>query len=184
MDNFKDYSPQELVSKVLEWEELHNTCGEELSNLFALISLIKDLPSTSVRNETTFSTMKLAKGKRRAHLNNETLDDLLMINLESSKGDQYGHDVVITKWMCTKGKRRLNYKRAQTHTPDIQATTPEMNSPQVLLPDVDAPISPELVADTDMDADVDYDTDSDVEQTERENDSLLNIITEYEYELE
>ncbi|XP_055998019.1 uncharacterized protein LOC130047350 [Ostrea edulis] len=123
--------------------------------------------------------MKLTKGKRRAHLNNETLDDLLMINLESPSVDQYDPEVAITKWMNTKGKR-LNYKRAQTHTPNLQATTPEMDSSELLLSDIDAPNSPEPVADTDMDVEVDYDTDSDVEQTERENDSLSNIINEYE----
>jgi hypothetical protein len=75
--------PSKLDSKALEWEELENACGEDLPNVFSLISLIRALPPTSVRNEATFSTMKLTKGKRRARLNNETLNDHLMVNLES-----------------------------------------------------------------------------------------------------
>lgn len=88
-----------LSSKTLEWEDLHATCGEDLPNILALISLVRALSPTSVKNETTFSTMKLTKGMRRARLNNETLDDLLMINLESSSVDQYDHKDPITKWI-------------------------------------------------------------------------------------
>ncbi|XP_062581426.1 uncharacterized protein LOC134245910 [Saccostrea cucullata] len=150
--------------------------------------------------------MKLTKGKRRARLNNETLDDLLMINLESSSVDQYNPQEAITKWMNTKGKRRLHYKRApiQVGTSDTQMmetsdflnraqpdtdtqmdTTDSLQEPDSQTSDLSDLVS-ELVADPEdnADEDLDYDSDSDVEQTERENDVLLNMIIEYEYELE
>ena len=45
--------------------------------------MIRTLPPTSVKNETTFSAMKLTKGKRRGRMKNSTLNDLLTVQIQS-----------------------------------------------------------------------------------------------------
>jgi hypothetical protein len=63
----------------LTWKEVNRlkVLGYEVENVLAVIDLILSLPPTSVGNECSFSIMKLAKGKRRARMNPDTLNNLL-----------------------------------------------------------------------------------------------------------
>ena len=67
----------------MTWKEVNRlkVLGYEVENVLAVIDLILSLPPTSVRNECSFSIMKLAKGKRRARMNPDTLNNLLTISL-------------------------------------------------------------------------------------------------------
>ena len=59
------------------------TLGDGFENCLALIDLLRTLPSTSVKNEISFSIMKLTKGKRRPRMNPSTVNDLMTVSLMS-----------------------------------------------------------------------------------------------------
>ena len=66
-----------------------------------LVDLILSLPITSVRNEYTFSTMKLVKSKRRAHLAAGTLNVLLVVMAETPDITWFCTDAAIKDWMVS-----------------------------------------------------------------------------------
>lgn len=70
---------------------------------FPLVMLVFEtlscLPPTSVSCETTFSQMKLIKTSRRTRLRNTTLNNLLLIKLESPNVADYTPDKAVEKWM-------------------------------------------------------------------------------------
>lgn len=64
--------------------------------------MIRTLPPTSVKNETTFSAMKLTKGKRRGRMKNSTLNDLLTVQIQSTNVENFDPDESIQCWMVVK----------------------------------------------------------------------------------
>ncbi|KAK3086151.1 hypothetical protein FSP39_014367 [Pinctada imbricata] len=93
----KRYS-KELVDQQLTWATVNHGCSD-LGNILSLIELVLSLPATSVRNECLFSAMKLVKGKRRGRLTNSTLDDLLLIAVQSPSINDFDPDDAILHWM-------------------------------------------------------------------------------------
>lgn len=49
--------------------------GDGLENFFLQIDMIRTLPPTSVKNETTFSAMKFTKGKRRWRMKSPNVEN-------------------------------------------------------------------------------------------------------------
>lgn len=62
--------------------------------------MIRTLPPTPVKNETTFSAMKLTKGKRRGRMKNSTLNDLLTVQIQSPNVEM--NDESIQCWMVVR----------------------------------------------------------------------------------
>ncbi|XP_056013978.1 putative uncharacterized protein DDB_G0271982 isoform X2 [Ostrea edulis] len=83
---------------------------------FPLVMLVFEtlscLPPTSVSCETTFSQMKLIKTSRRTRLRNTTLNNLLLIKLESPNVADYTPDKAVEKRMnASVMPRRPTYSR-------------------------------------------------------------------------
>lgn len=71
------------------WKAIHNMKQEGLENCLTLIDLLRTLPPTSVKNESSFSIMKLTNGKRRPRMKSSTLNDLLTVSLVSPAVSQF-----------------------------------------------------------------------------------------------
>lgn len=64
--------------------------------------MIRTLPPTPVKNETTFSAMKMTKGKRRGRMKNSTLNDLLTVQIQSPNVANFDPDESIQCWMVVR----------------------------------------------------------------------------------
>lgn len=102
--------------------------GDGLENVFLLIDMIRTLPPTSVKNETTFSAMKLTKGKRRGRMKNSTLNDLLTVQIQSSNVENFDPDESIQCWMKTPSGRKRRI------VPKIKNPAEQRNQRHILQP--------------------------------------------------
>ncbi|XP_053384849.1 uncharacterized protein LOC128545857 [Mercenaria mercenaria] len=153
---YKRYAT-ELQSGTLTLEKvLKGLASQKLNNVTRVLDLLGSLPPTSVKNETTFSAMKLIKTKRRGRLNDDTLNDLTVVVLESPDIEQFNPDPAIQYWMMTPSgrKRRLQYERAATTTP------------QQPVPVVDTIVN--LAAEVQEDRQITSDTQEDSQQVSQE----------------
>ncbi|XP_053405014.1 uncharacterized protein LOC128558825 [Mercenaria mercenaria] len=89
---------------------------EGLENCLTLIDLLRTLPSTSVKNESSFSIMKLTKGKRRPRMKPSTLNDLLTVSLVSPPVSQFDPIKSIEHFLSSslKPRRVDGYQRKKT----------------------------------------------------------------------
>ena len=55
-----------------------------VDNILSMIDLVRSLPPTSIANERAFNHLKLIKSDRRHRLKEATLNDLMLVKLESS----------------------------------------------------------------------------------------------------
>lgn len=55
-----------------------------------------------MKNETTFSAMKLTKGKRRGRMKNSTLNDLLTVQIQSPNVENCDPDESIQCWVVVR----------------------------------------------------------------------------------
>ena len=93
----------DLQKGTLVWTRVFRRFGEGIAmqNILDLVSLVRCLPPTSVCNETTFSAMKLIKTKRRGHLRNKMLNDLMLIHLQSPDIENFDPHPCIQRWMVS-----------------------------------------------------------------------------------
>ncbi|XP_013401914.1 uncharacterized protein LOC106167624 [Lingula anatina] len=105
---YQKYS-EELKDKTLTWNTIFGSLSEGMEKVLRIFSILCALPPTSVNNETTFSQMKLVKNKRRGHLRDSRLNDLLTIKLESPNIESFDPKPAILDWMTSSvsGKRRI-----------------------------------------------------------------------------
>ena len=88
-------------------ENLHSLSWRDVKDLqdFKQISLVVELlhclPPTSVACETTFSQMKLIKTSRRISLSNQTLNNLLLVKLQSPSIADYNPNDSIDDWLVS-----------------------------------------------------------------------------------
>lgn len=200
---YKRYST-ELTQHQLSWATVNHGCTD-LNNILGLIDLVLSLPATSVRNECLFSTMKLVKGKRRGRLANSTLDDLLLIAVQSPGINDFNPDDAIFHWMSTPGSRRFNYTREKKDNKvrersesvvivdEIPTVATTENVDEVPVNSIESTeISDENGLDSvtfrdddlDSDADIEESDESDYEQSIYENNNLITKYREMEMELE
>lgn len=64
--------------------------------------MIRTLPPTSVKNETTFSAMNLNKGKPKGIMKNSTFNDLLTVQIQSTNIEHFDLDESIQCWIVVK----------------------------------------------------------------------------------
>ncbi|XP_053385073.1 uncharacterized protein LOC128550296 [Mercenaria mercenaria] len=82
--------------------------------IMLVIHLLLSLPPTSVSCETSFSQMKLVKTNRRTRLQAKTLNDLMVVKLQSPGIDKFNPDEGIDKWLTTSAKpRKPGYRRTK-----------------------------------------------------------------------
>ncbi|XP_062587203.1 uncharacterized protein LOC134248845 [Saccostrea cucullata] len=204
IDSLSKYST-ELTQHQLSWATVNHGCAD-LNNILGLIDLVLSLPATSVRNECLFSTMKLVRGKRRGRLANSTLDDLLLIAVQSPPISDFDPDDAIFHWMSTPGSRRFNYTRQKKDTKVRErsesvvivdeiftvATTENVDEVPVNSIESTDEINDETGLDNvpfrdedeDSDGDIEESDESDNEQSIYENTSLITKYREMEMELE
>ena len=75
--------------------------AQGLDNIFSVLDLLKSFPPTSVKNETSFSDMKLVKKKRRGRMKSNTLNDLMLINIQEDSISDFNPETAIKKWMVS-----------------------------------------------------------------------------------
>ena len=73
---------------------------EVLKNVLLIFDLICSLPSTSVRNESSFSHMKLVKTSTRGHLSNLNLGHHLMVRLGIPNMSDFDPKTAIGHFLC------------------------------------------------------------------------------------
>ncbi|KAH3885506.1 hypothetical protein DPMN_009500 [Dreissena polymorpha] len=73
--------------------------GRDVDLALKLVELVLAPPPTSVKNETSFSAMKLIKHKRRGKMSTDTLNDLVAIHLDAPSIAQFNPDDAIMEWM-------------------------------------------------------------------------------------
>ncbi|KAL5007366.1 hypothetical protein ScPMuIL_003785 [Solemya velum] len=92
---------------------------------FPMISVVIEalacIPPTSVSCETTFSQMKLIKTARRTRLGSLTLNNLLMVKLQSPGIAEFDPKPAVDQWLgMAIQRRRTTYKRKKGNIDNIQ----------------------------------------------------------------
>ena len=96
-----------LTSHPLTWAVVHRSLGDMgVNNILALVDLIHSLPPTTVLNETSFNQMKLIKTSRRHRMAGPTLNDCMVVRLESASVREFDPSPAVTRWLVS----LLNYK--------------------------------------------------------------------------
>jgi hypothetical protein len=75
--------------------------AQGLDNIFSVLDLLKSFPPTSVKNETSFSAMKLVKNNRRGRMKSNTLNDLVLINIQGDSISDFNPETAIKQWMVS-----------------------------------------------------------------------------------
>ena len=87
--------------KDMTWREVYDD-SEDFSNINMVLDLLLTLPPTSVSCETTFSQMKLIKTSRRTRLRSSTLNNLLLVKLESKQVAEFNPDPAVDRWFVSR----------------------------------------------------------------------------------
>ena len=132
------------------WKIFHSPNASKWSNILTLVQLLLSLPASNGKLERIFSSMKVIKGDRRCSLNNDTLDDLLVLNSDKVPLTQFNPDKSIDLWWAAKTRRpnqssRKEYTRHQSSGPSTSTDESDATSPEniVLLDDWDNWLAPD-----------------------------------------
>jgi hypothetical protein len=120
--------------KDLSWNQAYNWLnGGSCVNILGLMDLLRSLPPTSVKNESTFSYMKLTKSSRRGRLSNTGLDDILIVQMESRSIQDFDPKDAIEAWMVAPSgrSRRPTFKRCVSAQKSNQGNGRELAAMQI-----------------------------------------------------
>lgn len=82
------------------WEDIHAAFKDDgITNILNLLDLVHSLPPTSVLNESGFNQLKLIKTDRRHSLNEQHLNDLMLIKLQSPPVSEFDPNPAIDRWL-------------------------------------------------------------------------------------
>ena len=117
-DDLLDYSKRylNLVQKdykVIWWKLFNAVDAKKWSNVLAVIELLFCLPIANGRVERVFSQLKLIKNNRRTCLRENTLDQLLRINVEGPPLSDWDPTHALELWYMDK-TRRLNVQDSRS----------------------------------------------------------------------
>lgn len=87
------------------WSLFHAPNSNDWSNLLLLVRMLFTLPVSNGKLERVFSTMKLLKVEKRSQMENDTLDDLLAINIDRVPLNEFNPDPCINRWWDAKHRR-------------------------------------------------------------------------------
>ncbi|CAG2223574.1 unnamed protein product [Mytilus edulis] len=154
-----------LIDGALTWGSVFETFRDGLDNIKLVIDALLSLPPTSVNKETTFSRIKLSKGKRRGHLKTDTLKDLIQVEIETDNVEQFDPKL-------DDRRRRVGYSRPSRLTETLQTNTVDQETVVVGHDEIDTPAAGQdiqmIVINQEEDCSTDEDEDSG-EKSEDEN---------------
>lgn len=111
---------------ILSWSDIYDAA--EFPTMMKIIDILHTIPPTSVSCETTFSHMKLIKTSRRTKMRSTTLNDLLVVKLESPAIGNYNPEAALNKWIDSSiMPRRPNYRRNKTGHTVVSTNTPNLD---------------------------------------------------------
>ncbi|KAL5487067.1 hypothetical protein EMCRGX_G019626 [Ephydatia muelleri] len=93
------------------WRLFHAPNCNDWPNLLLLVRMIFTLPVSNGKLERVFSTMKLLKVEKRSQMGNDTLDDLLAINIDRVPLNEFNPDPCINRWWDAKHRRPIQKPR-------------------------------------------------------------------------
>ncbi|XP_014670604.1 PREDICTED: uncharacterized protein LOC106811477 [Priapulus caudatus] len=141
-----------------------------------------DDSDTALTCETSFSQMKLIKTSRRASMKESTLNNLMLVKLESPPVADFSPDKAIDMWLAAPlATRKLNYRRrskatlAQKTKPDLHVGAQAEGSAKgdIVQPEFEA-ATDSNIADIELETDTDRDTDTDSSDNSDEDFSAYN----------
>ena len=109
--------------KVIWWKIFNSVDSNDWRNVLGIIELLFCLPMSNGRLERLFSQLKLIKSDRRNRLNENTLDQLLRINVEGPPLADLDASHAVELWLQDKA-RRVNQPNQQRSTQQSVATEP------------------------------------------------------------
>lgn len=80
------------------WADVYEEYVEDFPFVLKLVDILISIPPTSVSWETTFSQLKLIRLCKRTKLKSETLNDILILKMESPKVEDFNPDDAIAIW--------------------------------------------------------------------------------------
>ena len=93
------------------WRLFHAPNCNDWPNLLLLVRMLFTLPVSNGKLERVFSTMKLLKVEKRSQMGNDTLDDLLAINIDRVPMNEFNPDPCINRWWEAKHRRPIQKSR-------------------------------------------------------------------------
>ena len=107
--------------KVIWWKLFNAVDAKGWTNVLAIIELLFCLPMANGRLERVFSQLKLIKNDRRTCLKEDTLDQLVRINVEGPPLSNWDASGAFELWMKEK-VRRVNQQLPQHHSTPTPVT--------------------------------------------------------------
>ena len=89
---------------VVWWRLFHSPNSSDWTNVLALTKLLFTLPVSNGKLERVFSTMKNIKLENRSSMSNDTLDDLLTLNIDKATVEDFNPDSSIDLWWRAKAR--------------------------------------------------------------------------------
>ena len=131
-----------LVYHLVWWRLFHDPNSAEWSTALILAELLFSLPASNGKLERVFSTLATIKVDKRSRLNNESLDDLLLLNSTRIPIASFDPDPSIDLWWSAKARRpqkeRKEYRPRSSDLPgpstshDIQQEDSESEAEDML----------------------------------------------------
>lgn len=120
--------------KVIWWKLFNSVDSQDWSNILGIIELLFSLPMANGRLERLFSQLKLIKSDRRNRLGENSLDQLLRINVEGPPLGDWDATQAVELWLQDK-TRRVNQPSQQRSTAQQSTTTENPPDESFLLDD-------------------------------------------------
>ena len=116
--NMIEYAVQYMAIATLDyhsvwWRLFHAPNSAEWSNVLILAELLFSLPASNGKLERVFSTLATIKTDKRSRLNNESLDDLLLLNSTRIPITSFDPDPSIDLWWSAKARRPSQRERKE-----------------------------------------------------------------------
>lgn len=133
------------------WRLFHAPNAGEWNSPLVLAQLLFSLPVSNGKLERCFSTLKVIKSEKRSSLSNESLDDLLTLNVDAIPLKMFNPDASIELWWKEKVRRpnqqprKVYEKKAGQSSTMVDLTggdDMEQVDPQLTLDDWDQWINP------------------------------------------
>ena len=93
------------------WRLFHSPNSSEWLNVLSLVKLLFSLPVSNGKLERNFSQVNIIKHHKRSCLSNDTLNDLLILNIDKVPLQEFDVDGAIDLWWKAKQRRPSHQKR-------------------------------------------------------------------------
>ena len=121
--------------KVIWWKLFNAVDAKKWANVLAVIELLFCLPVANGRLERVFSQLKLIKSNHRTCLKEDTLDQLIRVNVEGPPLAEWDALTALKLWGDAK-VRRVNQSGSSSHSQESQREVTEHEpEPSLLLED-------------------------------------------------